>query len=177
MQEFTRFRWDIQEWVRAARDCCKQASFRTTRKFEDLLHQPWALNTSLKIQECAHISGQRASETVPFLLNDIAKANCNIRRIQRSESEPSAPRLQRWDDLASIVANETKSGTLRILLDDCHCRETCEKKSTFLWTATLLDKQQWWFKAFKDQAITKMINQHHMRGLAPFDCKSLGKVS
>jgi hypothetical protein len=37
---------------------------------------------------------------------------------ERAESEPSAPRLESWDDLGDVVANEAEPGCLRILFND-----------------------------------------------------------
>jgi len=113
-----------------------------TKKFNDPLTQSSQMANHtlhfLMIKICfesyisTEICFKSAGEIVPFLLNDISKTLCDIGRIQWSKSEPSAPRLQCRDDLTSIVANETKSGTLCILLDDCHCRERFQIKELSL---------------------------------------------
>lgn len=53
-----------------------------------------------------------------FLLDNVLQPRNHLVLRQRAESEPGAPRLQGWDDLGQVVADEAKSSVFCELLND-----------------------------------------------------------
>ncbi len=52
-------------------------------------------------------------------VDDKLQAAPDVAVCQRREAEARAPRLQRWDDLVDIVADEAETRISRVLLDHC----------------------------------------------------------
>jgi hypothetical protein len=55
----------------------------------------------------------------PFALGHALQALAHVHLRQRREAEARAPRLQRRDDLADVVADQAEARAAGVLLNDC----------------------------------------------------------
>jgi len=75
----------------------------------------------------------------PFMFCYEGEALAHVALRERWEPEPGAPGLQRWDDLADVVADQAESRVTSVLLN--HCRAQTKRwghreAETFMSTRT-----------------------------------------